>query len=126
MKKTNLQILVGALRNYGLTASEIDDLILENFDDQNGTEYTVEGEIYFLFDKYEVEDILRTQFDKELEEFKKVIKYNFEEYDRHVNYENIIDEKLENTFENEDYIEIEGYTFIDKRGDYYIYKEDND
>ena len=116
---TNLQILVEGLLDNHVDQLTIDDLILEEFNNQNSDEYTVEDTTYLVIPSSELQDIL---FDQELEKlkpFSKYIKNNFPEYDIFIDYDLIAREKAVDSSPDE----LVHYSFFYEYRGKYVLKE---
>lgn len=119
-QKTNLQMLYSVLGTED--RSMLDDLILENFEDQNQSTYEFNNTVYHVLDGQDVKDLLKEQAKEEVEGFKIFIrKSSYGEFENFIDFDDIIADKTK-AF---DYDELEGYLFIDETEEgYYIYQEE--
>lgn len=115
--KTNLQ------RFAELYADEegINELILENFNNQDSKEYILNGTIYYLFDKEDIQEKLDEDFNEELSDLIEKIEYDYFKLSQ-VIYRNI-DER--NNYKNykDDYDDLKNYLFECGDDEIYIYTE---
>jgi hypothetical protein len=92
--KTNLQRFAELFKD----SEGIEQVILDNFNNQDDTSYTLDGITYHIFDEEKVKDILDEDFDNEIYDFcyeleykypniVKVIEANIEGY--HHNYKRV-------------------------------------
>ena len=75
MKETNLQIFVKLFAEFFTDKEEINDFIIENFNNQDANSYLFDGTLYYLFDKDDVEEQLDEDFEIEIMELIDFIKY---------------------------------------------------
>jgi len=62
MKNSNLSILVEALKSNNEDNELINEFILENFDNQNQTEYAFDDVDFYIFDKETIQEQLDDDF----------------------------------------------------------------
>jgi molybdopterin-guanine dinucleotide biosynthesis protein len=119
-QRTKLQMLYAVISDGD--KSMLDDLILENFEDQNLNSYEFNRNTYHILDDQDVQDLLKDQAKEEIADFKKFIdKSSYKEYMQYIDFDDIIAEKTKNF----DYDLVEGYLFVDETEEgYYIYQEE--
>ena len=71
MNKTNLQRFAELFKDE----ENIQNLILDNFSNQNDDKYTLNGVEYYIFTKSEVQDLLDEDFENEVEELSDFLGY---------------------------------------------------
>lgn len=85
---TNLQILLNCLEVNQATK---DDAILEYFIDQDRSDFTVGKIEYKVLDAYEVKELLKTELEEELDEFKRANNRNFPDVIDAIYFPDVID-----------------------------------
>lgn len=126
---TKLQSLVEVLQK-DKSIQGLDQLIIENFYNQEEDEYNVEGTRYFILTENEVQDLLDNQFEEELYEASEIL-YEASQNLAHKGYYEIAkmvkNLDLDNNYFKayKDSEKVNNYIFISKadNGNYYIYKE---
>ena len=117
---TKLQSLVEILQKDE-SIQGLDKLIVENFYDQEKTEYNIEGVRYFILTEDQVQNLLDEQFAEELYEAGEKL-----EYKGHYEIAKIVqDLDLDNNYLKayKDAEKLNDYIFIGKTDYYYIYQE---
>ena len=118
---TKLQSLVEILQKDE-SIQGLDQLIVENFYDQEDKRYNVEGTRYFILTEDEVQDLLDNQFEEEL--------YIAGEELGNKGYYEIAKIVQSLDVDNNNYLraykdaeKVDDYIFIGKTDNYYIYQE---
>lgn len=117
---TKLQSLLEVLQKDEPTQG-LDKLIIENFYNQEKTEYVFNDIRYFILTEYEVQDLLDEKFENELYETSEKLKDK-----GHYQIANIV-QNLDMDYNYlkayKDAEEVDEYIFIGKTDYYYIYQE---
>jgi hypothetical protein len=98
-----------------------DDIILDNFDNQEESYYEISGIGYYIWDRGEVIDELVIQYEDDVRELKKVLKMH-EEFS-HIIDQLYLDDIPESLARDFDYTELQSYDFVGRGDNYYIYLE---
>ena len=118
---TKLQSLVEVLQKDE-SIQGLDQLIVENFYNQEDKEYNIEGTRYFILTEDEVQDLLDDQFEEELytasEKLEDKGHYKIARIVQNLNIDN-------NNYLRayKDAEKVDDYIFIGKTDNYYIYQE---
>lgn len=117
---TRLQQLVEVLQKDE-SIQGLDQLIVENFYNQEKDEYNVEGIRYFILTEYEVQDLLDEKFENELYEASEKLrdKGHYEIADLVQNLD--IDYNYLRACKDAE--KVDEYIFISKTNNYYIFQE---
>lgn len=115
---TNLQILLSVLK---LEEELEKEAIITYFSNQDTIEFIIDHERYFLLTEREIEDKLYDQYADELYEF-----INYIEYFEGFPYYTIIEESrlIQKRVDQFQYEDLKNMIFIEKSGNFYIYRED--
>lgn len=117
---TRLQELLNVLSDQ-ISIGLRDDVILENFDNQDATYYEIDGQGYYIFDRHEVTKELMSQYEEDVKDFTNFISSR-DEF-RHIVEEIYLDEVAYNLASSFEYKDLNNYEFVTSSGNYYIYKE---
>jgi len=99
----------------------LNEAILEYFDKEDENEFTVGDCTYYVYDAYEVKEILKDQYKDEVDTFKRSLRSNpYPDLVDLIDYDVIIMDLLE-PFE---YDNLEFAVFLDQVDKYYIYQDE--
>lgn len=119
---TKLQILISFLSDT-LDQSVLDDIILDNFSNQDSNSFEVSNYIYHVLDNSEVADTLEQEIEEKvysfiesIQESKEVLNSYFTKY---INTRHLIREILDNS----DHEDVEQFEFLGDFNGSYIFRE---
>lgn len=111
---TNLQALYLVLKNV-----DLNDVILDNFLNQDESEYEVDGKLYIILDTNGVKELCKKQIQERVDVSKNIlILTGYQDIESCIYWNDVVSDLVNDV----EFDQIEGYLFINNIDDLYIFE----
>ena len=111
---TNLQALYLVLKNV-----DLNDVILDNFLNQDESEYEVDGKLYMILDIDGVKELYKEQIQERVNASKNIlISMGYQDIESCIYWNDVVSDLVNDV----EFDQIEGYLFINNIDDLYIFE----